>query len=135
MGEMLIIDVLIKDIVSDKLLLDALSGIFNLKKNEINISKGFEVAVLDDKCKISCFVDDVKGDFNLILSLFIRDEKYQFEDIDLTVKVSNLLKTDCLIANNKIGDPYSMLLVTSKGEIQEVNLRGDLDNEHYVIES
>jgi|GEM_PF-5969081 len=117
--ESLGMDILTKDIVEPDKFKKTLSEIFSINLEYIEIDDNEFTFSDTTSIKIFCTLFDVQGDFKSLYGIFIRDDKLKFDEIEVAKKISFLLDTVCVIADDS-QDPFAYLEIFPEGKIQNV---------------
>ncbi|NER46418.1 MAG: hypothetical protein F6J92_06935 [Symploca sp. SIO1A3] len=104
-----------------------------------------DILIVDDitsvkvnpKTRVVCENTAIRGDFSMLLSIYLRDPNLGELDIKaLTGQFSNMLRCKCLISDESV-NPYSWLLIQGTTDCQIVYLDSDKldEKEEYVVKT
>jgi len=127
-------DILLNKRFQPEEILFVLSHIFEIDEHFVFVQKLEDIEVsIPQSIKIYCLINNIEGDFKEQLSIFIKTSELTYNPVKLTTEIAKLLDVVCLISDTD-SDPYSMILINSKGDIKDVVLNPhDLDDDIYNI--
>jgi len=112
----------------------AISHIYGLNKSEVLVLEEIPFEAVLDYIRILCQVQDIDGDFQQLISIYIKDDSLTKIYINDVVGIfCDICKCLCLISDSS-DNPYSMILVKGKDDYQTVYLSAELlEEEKYVL--
>jgi hypothetical protein len=110
------------------------SQIYSLSDSEILVLDEIPFEAISSSVRLLCQVQDIAGNFTQLISIYIKDTALEKISIKEVVgQICDICGCVCLISDDS-NNPYSMILVKTKGNYQKVYLSAELlEEEKYVL--
>ncbi|HEX8597162.1 MAG TPA: hypothetical protein VF952_01435 [Chloroflexia bacterium] len=135
---MILDDVLVDRNLSDDEVMTALSEVLLVTASNVLVLDDIMERKADEHVKVLCVRTRVKGDFPIMLSIYLRDPALEHVDREVVLsKFCSILGCTCLISDDS-SNPYSGLLIVGSEPPRPVFLdadRLDADEEEYVLDT
>ncbi|MDQ3704917.1 MAG: hypothetical protein M3437_06805 [Chloroflexota bacterium] len=131
-------DVIVARNLSDHELVAALPEVLLVTSNEVLVLDDIEEGEVGEHVKVLCVRTRIKGDFPIVLSIYLRDPALENVDREVVLsKFCSKLGCTCPISDDSM-NPYSRLLIVGSEPPRPVFLdadRLDADEEEYVLDT
>lgn len=126
-------DIIIKDRFEDHQIQKTIAEIFSLSEHQVSVSSLDISEKVEDSVEIFCTAEKIEGDYNILLSIYIKNAQIQLDERSVAEKICSSFQTECLIPNDSL-DPFTMLKITPNRIWQNVSLDPEeLENNVYRI--